>query len=121
MSVKTETNFGVITIDEEVIARVAGCATMDCYGIVGMAAKNMKDGLFQLLKVESLTKGIKVYSDEEEGTISLEFHIIVEYGTNISAIAENIINTVKFQIEECFGIKTDKINVFVEGVRVDER
>ena len=121
MSVKTETNFGVITIDEEVIARVAGCAAMDCYGIVGMAAKNMKDGLFQLLKVESLTKGIKVYSDEEEGTISLEFHIIVEYGTNISAIAENIINTVKFQIEECFGIKTDKINVFVEGVRVDER
>ena len=79
----------------------------------------MKDGFFQLLKVESLTKGIKVYVDEEENTISLDFHIIVEYGTNISAIADNIINTVKFQLEDCFEVKTDKINVFVEGVRVD--
>ena len=119
MSAKIETNLGVISIDEEVIARVAGCAALDCYGIVGMAAKNMKDGFFQLLKVESLTKGIKVYVDEEEYTISLDFHIIVEYGTNISAIADNIINTVKFQLEDCFEVKTDKINVFVEGVRVD--
>ncbi|MCJ7856793.1 Asp23/Gls24 family envelope stress response protein [Lachnospiraceae bacterium NSJ-143] len=119
MSAKIETNLGVISIDEEVIARVAGCAALDCYGIVGMAAKNMKDGFFQLLKVESLTKGIKVYVDEEENTISLDFHIIVEYGTNISAIADNIINTVKFQLEDCFEVKTDKINVFVEGVRVD--
>ena len=119
MSAKIETNLGVISIDEEVMARVACCAALDCYGIVGMAAKNMKDGFFQLLKVESLTKGIKVYVDEEENTISLDFHIIVEYGTNISAIADNIINTVKFQLEDCFEVKTDKINVFVEGVRVD--
>ena len=119
MSAKIETNLGTISIEEEVIARVAGCAAMDCYGIVGMAAKNMKDGLFQLLKVESLTKGIKVYVNDEDGTLSLDFHIIVEYGTNISAIADNIINTVKFKIEDCFDINTDKINVFVEGVRVD--
>jgi len=119
MAVKIETTNGVITIDEEVIARVAGCAALDCYGIVGMAAKNVKDGLFQLLKVESLTKGIKVYINEDTNEISLDFHIIVEYGTNISVIADNIINTVKFNIESSFGVKTDKINVFVEGVRVD--
>ncbi len=119
MSIKVETNLGVISIEEEVIAKVAGYAAMDCYGIVGMAAKNMKDGIFQLLKFESLTKGIKVYTNEQENTINLDFHIIVEYGTNISTIADNVINTVRFNIEDCFGIKAECINVFVEGVRVD--
>ena len=99
MSVKIENNLGVISIDEEVVARVAGCAAMDCYGIVGMAAKNVKDDIFQLLKVESLTKGIKVYVNGS--SVSLDFHIIVEYGTNISVIADNIVNTVKFKIKEC--------------------
>ena len=108
-----------VSIDNAVYKDVYKRQAMDCYGIVGMAAKNMKDGLFQLLKVASLTKGIKVYVNDEDGTLSLDFHIIVEYGTNISAIADNIINTVKFKIEDCFDIKTDKINVFVEGVRVD--
>ena len=75
MSVKIENNLGVISIDEEVVARVAGCAAMDCYGIVGMAAKNVKDDIFQLLKVESLTKGIKVYVNGS--SVCLDCHIIV--------------------------------------------
>ena len=90
---------------------------MECYGIVGMAAKNMKDGFFQLLKVESLTKGIKVYV--EENKISIDFHIIVEYGTNISAIADNIVSTVKYKLESCLELEVENINIFVEGVRVE--
>ena len=117
MSVKIETQYGVITIDAEVIARVAGVTAMECYGIVGMAAKDVKDGFFQLLKVESLTKGIKVTIDENK--LFIDFHIIVEYGTNISAIAENIISTVKYKLEETFDLTVEKINIFVEGVRVD--
>ena len=84
MSVKLENSLGIISVENEVVARIAGLTAMECYGIVGMAAKNMKDGLFQLLKVESLTKGIKVYVNENK--ISIDFHIIVEYGTNISVI-----------------------------------
>ena len=117
MSAKIETDLGVITIDNEVIARIAGITAMECYGIVGMAAKNVKDGFFQLLKVESLTKGIKVIVDENK--ISIDFHIIVEYGTNISAIADNIISTVKYKIEQTLELEVEKINIFVEGVRVD--
>ena len=82
-----------------------------------MAAKNMKDGFFQLLKVESLTKGIKVYV--EENKISIDFHIIVEYGTNISAIADNIVSTVKYKLESCLELEVENINIFVEGVRVE--
>lgn len=117
MSAKLENELGIITIDNEVIAKIAGITAMECYGIVGMAAKNVKDGFFQLLKVESLTKGIKVVIDENK--IFLDFHIIVEYGTNISAIADNIISTVKYKLEQTLELEVEKINIFVEGVRVD--
>ena len=117
MTAKLENEYGVITIDDEVIARIAGYAALDCYGIVGMAAKNVKDGLVQLLKLESLTKGIKMTINENK--INLEFHIIVEYGTNISVIANNIISTVKYKVEEYAGLKVEGINIFVDGVRVD--
>ena len=117
MSAKLENQYGTISIENEVIARIAGLTAVDCYGIVGMAAKNMKDGLDQLLKRESLTKGIRINVNEEQ--ISIDLHIIVEYGTNITAIAENIISTVKYKVETVCGIAVEQVNVFVEGVRVD--
>ena len=117
MSAKLENQYGTISIENEVIARIAGLTAVDCYGIVGMAAKNMKDGLVQLLKRESLTKGIRINVNEEQ--ISIDLHIIVEYGTNITAIAENIISTVKYKVETICGIAVEQVNVFVEGVRVD--
>lgn len=117
MSAKLENQYGTISIENEVIARIAGLTAVDCYGIVGMTAKNMKDGLVQLLKRESLTKGIRINVNEEQ--ISIDLHIIVEYGTNITAIAENIISTVKYKVETVCGIAVEQVNVFVEGVRVD--
>ncbi len=118
MAAILENQYGTITIDNEVIARIAGYAAIECYGIVGMAAKNMKDGLVQLLKMESLTKGIKM--TVEENKVSLELHIIVEYGTNISAIADNAISTVRYAVQEYTGLEVEGVNVFVEGVRVDK-
>lgn len=117
MSAKLENQYGTITIENEVIARIAGLTAVDCYGIVGMAAKNVKDDIFQLLKLESLTKGIKIYLSEDK--ITIDMHIIVEYGTNITAIAENTISTVKYKVESICGIDVEQVNVFVEGVRVD--
>ena len=117
MAAKLENEYGVISIDREVIARIAGYAAIECYGIVGMAAKNVKDGLVQLLKLESLTKGIKMRIDTNR--VSIDLHIIVEYGTNISAIADNIISTVKYSVEEFTGVEVEDVNIFVDGVRVD--
>ena len=111
MAAKLENEYGVISIDREVIARIAGYAAIECYGIVG------KDGLVQLLKLESLTKGIKMRIDANK--VSIDLHIIVEYGTNISAIADNIISTVKYSVEEFTGVEVEDVNIFVDGVRVD--
>ena len=117
MPCKIKNELGVITIDNEVVARVAGLAAMDCYGIVGMAAKNVKDGIVQLLKLESLTKGIRLTMGEDSAVIDL--HIIVEYGTNIAAIGETLASTVKYRVEEYTGVQVEKVNISVEGVRVD--
>ena len=70
------TDLGIITIDPEVIAKYAGTVAVECFGIVGMAAVNMKDGLVHLLKKESLTRGIKVRISEDNH-VSLSFHIIL--------------------------------------------
>ena len=105
------TDLGIITINPEVIAKYAGSMAIECFGIVGMAAVNMKDGLVHLLKRESLTRGIHV-------EITEDFHVIVSYGVNILSVSDNLMNNVKYKVEEFTGMKVDKINIFVEGVRV---
>ena len=111
------TDLGIITIDPEVIAKYAGSVAVECFGIVGMAAVSMKDGLVKLLKKESLTKGIQVeISDENQ--ITLNFHVVVAYGVSISAVTDNLISNVKYKVEEFTGMSVDKINIYIEGVRV---
>ncbi len=111
------TDLGIITIDPEVIAKYAGSVAVECFGIVGMAAVSMKDGLVKLLKKESLTKGIQV-GISDENKITLNFHVVVAYGVSISAVTDNLISDVKYRVEEFSGMQVDKINVYIEGVRV---
>ena len=118
MLTKTKNHLGTISIDPEVIARIAGLAATGCYGIVGMAAKSMKDGLVHLLKKESITKGVRLNMNDEYLTINL--YIIVEYGTNIIAIADTLKSNVKYQVEEQTGLPVGEVNVFVEGVRIEQ-
>ncbi|MFL0246990.1 MULTISPECIES: Asp23/Gls24 family envelope stress response protein [Clostridium] len=107
---------GVISYSEEVVANIVGVSTMECYGVVGMASKNAKDGLWELIKGENLSKGVKLHSKENE--LSIELYIIVEYGTKISVIANNIIQKIKYNIENLTGLKVSSITVNVQGVRV---
>ncbi len=110
------THMGSITIDKEVIGQYAGSVAIECFGIVGMAGVNMKDGLVKLLKRDSITRGIVVTMDENK--LNLDFHVIVSYGVSILAVSENLISNVKYKVEEFTGIEIEKINIFVEGVRV---
>ena len=111
------TDLGSITIDPKVIAKYAGSVAVECFGIVGMAAVSMKDGLVKLLKKESLTKGIQV-GISDENKITLNFHVVVAYGVSISAVTDNLISNVKYKVEEFTGMSVDKINIYIEGVRV---
>jgi uncharacterized alkaline shock family protein YloU len=116
MKGRMNNSFGEVLIDTEVIANYAGSTAVECFGIVGMAAVNVKDGLVKLLKRESLTHGITV--DIIENKLILNFHVIVAYGVSISTVADNLISNVKYKVEEFTGMEVERINIFVEGVRV---
>ena len=111
------TELGIITVNPDVIAKYAGSVAVECFGIVGMAAVNMKDGLVRLLKKESLTHGIQI-EITEDNSLLLDFHVIVAYGVNILSVSDNLMNNVKYKVEEFTGMTVEKINIFVEGVRV---
>lgn len=108
---------GNITIDNQVIATIAGVSAMESYGVVGMASKNATDGIFQLLKFENLTRGIEVYTENER--VHIQLHVIIEYGIRISTVGQNIIDTVQFNIESMTGLEVDQIEVLVEGIRMN--
>ncbi len=110
------THMGKITIDKEVVSRYAGTVAVECFGIVGMAGINVKDGLVKLLKMDSITRGIAVRM--ENNKLILDFHVIIAYGVSIIAVSDNLIENVKYKVEEFTGIDVGKINVYVEGVRV---
>ena len=110
------THMGNVSIGNDVIAQYAGSIAMECFGIVGMAGINVKDGLVKLLKMESMTRGINVSIRNNKLTIN--FHVIVAYGVSILAVTDNLISNVKYKLEEFTGIEVAKINIFVEGVRV---
>ncbi|EEC57120.1 hypothetical protein BACPEC_01608 [[Bacteroides] pectinophilus ATCC 43243] len=112
-----DSQLGSISIDSEVIAKYAGSTAVECFGIVGMAAVSMKDGLVKLLKGDSLTRGINVVVDDEN-KLEIDFHVIVAYGVSISTVADNLIENVKYKVQEFTGFEIKKINIYVEGVRV---
>lgn len=110
------TQLGNIVIDPEVIAQYAGSVAVECFGIVGMASVNMKDGLVKLLMKDSITHGISV--NIVNNKLILDFHVIVAYGISILTVADNLISNVKYKVENFTGLEIEKINIFVEGVRV---
>ena len=117
MKGRINNKLGEIQISSDVIAMYAGMTAVECFGIVGMAAVSMKDGLVKLLKGDSLTRGIKVDIDEDN-KITIDFHVIVSYGVSILTVADNLIENVKYKVCEFTGLEIKKINIFVEGVRV---
>ena len=87
------TQMGAVMIDPEVIARYAGSVAVD-----------------------NLTRGVNVQINDNK--ITLSFHVIVAYGVSISAVSDNLMSNVKYKVEEFTGMTIEKINIFVEGVRV---
>lgn len=110
------THLGNIVINNEVIAQYAGSVAVECFGIVGMAGVSVRDGIVKLLKVDSLTRGIGVSLNNNKLTLS--FHVIVSYGVSILAVSDNLVSNVKYKVEEFTGIEIEKINIYVDGVRV---
>ncbi|MBM7623324.1 Asp23/Gls24 family envelope stress response protein [Sporohalobacter salinus] len=118
MQKELENELGKITISKDVISIIAGMAAVECYGLVGMATQRVKDGINELLGRDNLRKGVEVII--EEGAVRINLYIIVEYGINISEVANNVIDKVKYTLEDTAGVEVSEININVQGVRVGE-
>ncbi len=110
---------GTVKIDNDVIAKVAGSVAVATSGIVGMAMKNIKSGIWEILRKENLAKGVRV-AKTFENKIILTFNVIVAYGTNIATVVNNLIENVQYQVERFTGMKIAKINIIVESVLVSD-
>lgn len=107
---------GNVQYSEEVLAKIVGLSTMECYGVVGMVSKNATEGLWELMRIDNLTKGVKLKFNEDK--LIIELFVMVEYGTKISVIANNIIQKVRYSVESFTGLNVSSVTVNVQAVRV---
>lgn len=107
---------GSIHISARAIATIAYQATIKSYGVVGLASKNIVDGLAHLI-VKDPTHGIEV--SYEEGQVDIDIYIVVQYGTRIKSVADSVVNTVRFNVEKSLGLPINNINVHVQGMRIN--
>jgi len=112
-----EHSLGRIEVSPTAIASIADEAVLACYGVVGTAAKNLVVGVVSAVS-SARKRGIEVRV--EEGRISIDVYVIIEYGTRIVAVARSVMNVVKFSVERALGIPVVEVNVHVEGLRVSD-
>jgi len=111
----TRTDLGEIAIADEVVATIAGLAATECYGIVGMASRRLKDGIAELLGRENLSRGVEISADDRG--IFVELNVIVGYGTRISEVAHNVSRQVKYKVEQYTEMPVRGVRINVQGVR----
>ena len=107
-----------LNVAPSVYTDIAGNAATGCFGVKGMAGRSMKDGLYHLLRKESLGKGVKV-EFHEDNSISIDLHIMVGNGVNLQAVGNSIIDEVRYMVEKCTGTKVRAVNVYVDSMMID--
>lgn len=115
--IKLQTEKGEIYISDVALSNITGAAATSCFGVKGMAYRSMTDGLVHLLRREAMSKGVHIVT-HEEGDISIELHIIVEHGVNISAVSRSIISQVRYMVSENTGAKIREVNVCVDSMNM---
>ena len=114
---KLQTEKGEIRISSDVFTTITGAAATNCYGVKGMAVRSATDGLVHLLKRESMSKGVKVYYNED-ATVSIELHIMVENGVNLVAVCRSIMSEVRYVVSKNTGFAVRSVDVCVDSMRM---
>ena len=112
---KLQTEKGAITIGSDVFTNITGAAPTNCFGVKGMAVRSKTDGLVHLLRRESMAKGVKVRFNEDD-TVSIELHIIVDNGVNLTAVSRSIMSEVRYMVERITGTKVKSVDVCVDSM-----
>ena len=108
---------GSVTVSAAVYTEIAGTAATNCFGVKGMAARSVQDGLFHLLRKESAGKGVLV-EFHEDNTITIDLHIIVDHGVNLQAVGASIISEVRYVVTKCTGTDVRAVNVYIDSMMI---
>ena len=115
--IRHENPNGSVNVSTSVYVDIAGTAASNCFGVKGMAALSVKDGLFHLLRKESMGKGVKVEFHEDD-SISIDLHIIVDNGVNLNAVGASIISEVRYVVENTTGTEVRAVNVYIDSMMI---
>ncbi|MBR3979074.1 MAG: Asp23/Gls24 family envelope stress response protein [Oscillospiraceae bacterium] len=110
-----ENENGNVCVSTSVYTDIAGTAASNCFGVKGMAARSVSDGVYHLLRKESMAKGVRV-EFHEDGTISIDLHIIVDTGVNLGAVGASIISEVRYVVTKSTGTEVKAVNVFIDSM-----
>lgn len=113
--IKVDNQHGSIHITTDVFTSIAGDAATRCFGVKGMAGRSKSDGLVHLLRRESMSKGVVVHFDED-GSLSIELHIVVDHGVNLNAVGTSIIEEVNYKVSHATGVSVSKVQVFIDSM-----
>ena len=108
---------GSVCVSTSVYTDIAGTAASNCFGVKGMAARSVTDGVYHLLRKESMSKGVRVHFHEDD-TISIDLHIMVDNGVNLSAVGASIISEVRYVVTKCTGTEVRAVNVYVDSMMI---
>jgi uncharacterized alkaline shock family protein YloU len=116
-SLRSRRERGRIEVFPAVVGAIAGHAATECYGIMGMAARGLREGVATLLRRENVHRGVEVR--EVDGQLVIDVYVVVQYGTRITEVAHNLQGAVRFEVERTVGVPVAEVNVFVQGVHED--
>ena len=108
---------GSVCIEAGVYTEIVGTAASNCFGVKGMAARSVKDGVYHLLRKESVGKGVNV-EFHDDGTISVDLHIVVDNGVNLNAVGASIISEVRYVVTKCTGTEVRAVNVYIDSMMI---
>ncbi len=115
--IKHNNDNGSVNISTSVYTDIAGTAASNCFGVKGMAARSVKDGVYHLLRKESMSKGVRVTFHEDD-SISIDLHIMVDNGVNLSAVGEAIIDQVRYVVTKTTDTQVRDVNVYIDSMMI---
>ena len=113
--IQFKSDHGDITVSSAVFSNITGMAATNCFGVKGMAYRSMTDGLVHLLRREAMSKGVSI-TYHDDNSISIELHIIVDNGVNLTAVSRSIMSEVRYIVERITGVKVKNVDVCVDSM-----
>ena len=115
--IRHENENGSVNVSTNVYTDIVGTAAANCFGVKGMAARSLTDGVYHLLRKESVGKGVRI-TFNEDNSITIDLHIIVDNNVNLNAVGASIISEVRYVVTQCTGTEVRAVNVYIDSIMI---